>query len=124
MPQPLLLARASPPRPASPNASPRRVFTSQNTIVPRVAHDEIELALAHPPVAVEDRVAGAPRTRPRPRPRRLPDDAARVGHARQRSLPGSSSTFTSLKVTTRTSATKRVLRYMSHTHASRSRSSK
>ena len=36
-----------------PNASPRRVFTSQNTIVRRVADDEVELAFADAPVAVE-----------------------------------------------------------------------
>src|SRR4029077_2846532 len=39
------------------------------------------------------------------------------------SCSGSRSTFTSRKVTTRTSGTKRAGRYMSHTHASRSSTS-
>ena len=89
-----------------------------------VSDDEIELALSNPPIAVEHRVTGG----------RVPlgnrvfavltHESSSVSHALQRSLPGSSSTFTSLKVTTRTSATNRVFRYMSHTQASRNFNSK
>src|SRR5262249_12429062 len=82
---------------------------------------EIELALPYAPVAREHRETGiGVPTRDRVLARGS-DLAARGG---QRSLPGSSSMFTSLKVTTCTSVTKRVGRYMSQTHASRSVSSK
>ena len=91
----------------------------------RPARDQVDLAFAD---------AASSGRRPRSRARRTtsatasspaaPVGAARVGHQCQSSLPGSSSTLTSLKVTTCTSATNRVWRYMSHTHASRSCSSK
>ena len=53
-----------------PKASDVRVFTSQKTTVRPRADDEVHLALAAPPVALEDLVAVRPRTRRRPRPRR------------------------------------------------------
>src|SRR5882724_1722405 len=89
----------------------------------RSAHDKVELAFADAPVAVEHLVARGLVPRRGGVFSRPAYDATGVAQI-QRSLPGSSSTFTSLKVTTRTSATNRVLRYMSHTHASRRRSSK
>src|SRR5262249_34484197 len=83
--------------------------------------DQIELPPASPPVAREHHVArvGVP-----PCNRVLTRGSDLAARGGQRSLPGSSSMFTSLKVTTCTSVTNRVGRYMSHTHASRNVNSK
>src|SRR6476646_2426023 len=97
---------------------------------PAAAQDEIELTGPTTPVAVEDLVArrlvplcgqgltALPEGTAVIRRRRL---ARRRSH---RSLPSSPSMLTSLNVTTRTLATKRAGRYMSHTQASESSSSK
>ena len=102
-----------------PKASDERVFTSQITSGAAARADQVELAVAAPPVAghhlvaVRDVPGGRPvlPCRPQPQPGR--------GH-RSRSGLASSSMFTSLNVTTRTDGTKRILvwRYMSHTQAS------
>src|SRR5436190_14512516 len=83
-------------------------------------HDEVELAVAAPPVPGHHLVP------PGLVPGRdgvLPCDPERPAGLRHVALPqssfsGSSSTFTSLNVTTRTDDTKRAGRYISHTHAS------
>ena len=84
-------------------------------------HDQVDLPLATTPVAIDHGVAlrlvpvcgeGLASRAERRRPRDL-----------QTSRLGSSSTFTSLNVRTRTGGTNRVCRYMSHTQASRSSTS-
>src|SRR5207248_314956 len=89
------------------------------------ADDHVELAVTAAPVAVEHLVRSGfvpPRNGVLARvsestARVDPASRARAGHG-YRSLPASSSTLTSLNVTTRTLATNRAGRYMSHTHAS------
>ncbi len=106
----------------APNAEPASGLHLAEHHGPAARHHEVELAFATAPVAVEQRVA---RVRVPGRDRVLtghPERTAVVGHG-QISL-ASSSMFTSLKVTTRTLATKRAGRYMSHTQASLSSSSK
>ena len=121
--QPLLLARRHRLRRRARTRRRGRVFTSQNTTArPRSqrrgrARPRARASCGRGPrsrrAAYQAATASSPRC---PRPGAV--GAAVARRRRQRSLPGSSSTLTSLNVTTRTSATKRVLRYMSHTQAS------
>ena len=119
-----LLGRRDRLEPVSRRRSVVRVFTSQNTTSRRGRHDEVELAVAAAPVAGQHRRSPAPRTSAPPGPRRgrrapgARASATSCAVPRQSSLRGSSSTFTSLNVTTRTRGHEPAGRYMSHTQAS------
>ena len=82
-----------------------------------LGHDEVELTRPAAPVAGEHLVAvgGVPRGS---LVLAAPTEEMGSDLGRHRSLAGSSSTFTSLNVTTRTDETNRAGRYMSQTHAS------
>src|SRR5258708_8970453 len=87
------------------------------------AQHEIDLALAHAPVAIHDFETARHVPRSRGVLAHRADSTAHVaGH--QSSLPASSSMLMSLNDTTRTVDANRAGRYMSHTHASFSVTSK
>ena len=95
-----------------------RALISQNTTIEPEHAPPDRAHRYRSPVAIDDLVAMGRSTIVQPDPRPTVPGPGWPGRRLYSSVGGSSSTLTSLNVSTRTFGTNRVLRYMSHTHAS------